>query len=181
MPEDEWGTAVQNYTQLYGNVGDFSSQLKQLEAAVKEKPDDPARRFLLGFEYGYLNYPQQAVRELGKAVELEGRGMRPPGGCTISLPRRSALRWWARFPRPPHRPGPLLPALRRPPRRRPRRARLDFWRLAQLPLASPEARKCLWARFCLRTARGLTEPKAWTAAKEFLLVPLGLAQSWLLE
>ena len=73
LPEDKWGTVVQNYTQLYGNVGDYTNQLKALEAAAKEKPDDPALRFLLGFQYGYLNYPQQAVRELGKAVQLEGR------------------------------------------------------------------------------------------------------------
>ena len=73
LPEDKWGTVVQNYTQLYGNVGDYTSQFKALEAAVKEKPDDPALRFLLGFQYGYLNYPQQAVKQLGKAVELEGR------------------------------------------------------------------------------------------------------------
>lgn len=64
---------VQNYTQLYGNIGDFTNELKALEAAVKAKPDDPALRFLLGFQYGYLNYPKQAVDELGKAVELEGR------------------------------------------------------------------------------------------------------------
>jgi hypothetical protein len=73
LPEDKWGTIVQNYTQLYGNIGDYTAQLKQLEAAVKQKPEDPALRFLLGYHYGYLNYPQQAVRELGKAVELEGR------------------------------------------------------------------------------------------------------------
>ncbi len=73
LPEDKWGAVVQNYTQLYGNIGDFTNELKSLEAAVKAKPDDPALRFLLGFQYGYLNYPKQAVDELGKAVELEGR------------------------------------------------------------------------------------------------------------
>jgi hypothetical protein len=73
LPEDKWGAVVQNYTQLYGNIGDFTNELKTLEAAVKAKPDDPALRFLLGFQYGYLNYPKQAVDELGKAVELEGR------------------------------------------------------------------------------------------------------------
>jgi Flp pilus assembly protein TadD len=73
LPEDNWGTVAQHYTQLYGNIKDYTSQLKNLENAVKEKPNDPALRFLLGFHYGYLNYPQQAVRELGKAVELEGR------------------------------------------------------------------------------------------------------------
>jgi hypothetical protein len=73
LPEDQWGTVVTNYTQLYGNIADYTNQLQALEAAVKAKPEDPALRFLLGFHYGYLNYPQQAVRELGKAVALEGR------------------------------------------------------------------------------------------------------------
>ncbi len=73
LPEDQWGVVVQNYKQLYGNPGDFTQQLKSLEAAVKATPDDPALRFLLGFQYGYLDYPKQAVDELGKAVELEGR------------------------------------------------------------------------------------------------------------
>ena len=73
LPEDKWGAVVQNYKQLYGNAGDYTSQLKVLEAAVKEKPEDPAMRFLLGFQYGYLDFPQQAERELGKAVQLEGR------------------------------------------------------------------------------------------------------------
>jgi hypothetical protein len=32
--------------------------------------DSPGKRFLLGFHYGYLGYPKEAVRELDKAVEL---------------------------------------------------------------------------------------------------------------
>ncbi len=73
LPEDKWGTVVENYTQLYGNIEDYTRQLKELENAVKQDPENPALRFLVGYHFGYLNYPQQAVRELGKAVELEGR------------------------------------------------------------------------------------------------------------
>jgi hypothetical protein len=73
LPEDKWGTVVQNYTQLYGEIEDYTRQLKELENAVKQDPDNPALRFLVGYHFGYLNYPQQAVRELGKAVALEGR------------------------------------------------------------------------------------------------------------
>ncbi len=73
LPEDKWGTVVQNYTQLYGNNSDYSNQLKSLETARTQDPKNPALRFLLGFHYGYLGYPKEAVRELGKAVELEGR------------------------------------------------------------------------------------------------------------
>ena len=71
LPEDKWGTVVENYTQLYGNIGDYTSQLRALEAARTAKPDNPALRLLLGFHFGYLGYPQQAVRELDKAVQLD--------------------------------------------------------------------------------------------------------------
>ena len=73
VPEDKWGTVIQNYTQLYGNPGDYNNQLKALEAARTKDPKNPALRFLLGFHYGYLGYPKEAVRELGKSVELEPR------------------------------------------------------------------------------------------------------------
>ena len=73
LPVEKSGAAIENYKQLYGNVGDYTSQLKNLEKARDAKPDDPAIRFLLGFHFGYLGYPKQAVRELDKAVELQPR------------------------------------------------------------------------------------------------------------
>ena len=36
---------------------------------------DAALRFLLGWHYGYLGYPKQAVRELNKTVELAPSGL----------------------------------------------------------------------------------------------------------
>jgi tetratricopeptide (TPR) repeat protein len=73
LPENEWGTVVQNYTQLYGNPGDYNSQLLGLEKARTSNPNNAAIRFLLGFHYGYLQYPQQAVRELSQSIVLEPR------------------------------------------------------------------------------------------------------------
>jgi tetratricopeptide (TPR) repeat protein len=73
LPEDKWGAAVENYKQLYGNIQNYTDQLKALEKARDAKPDDAAIRFLLGFHFGYLGYPKQAVRELDKAVELQPR------------------------------------------------------------------------------------------------------------
>jgi tetratricopeptide (TPR) repeat protein len=73
LPEERWGTVVENYRQLYGNIGDYTAQLKALEGVAQEKPNDPALRFLLGYHFGYLGYPKQATRELGTAVGLEGR------------------------------------------------------------------------------------------------------------
>ena len=69
LPEDQWGSVVSNYRELYGNPSDYKAQLKTLEAARKEK-ESPALEFLLGYHYGYLGYPREAVRELDKAISL---------------------------------------------------------------------------------------------------------------
>jgi Flp pilus assembly protein TadD len=70
LPPDKWGTVIANYKELYTNIGDYTGQLRALEKARDEKPDDPGLRFLLGWHYGYLGYPKQAVRELNKTLEL---------------------------------------------------------------------------------------------------------------
>ena len=70
LPNDQWGVVAGNYRELYGRVDDYTTQLRALEAAVKSKPSDPAMRFLLGYHYGYLGFPQQAVDQLNQAVSL---------------------------------------------------------------------------------------------------------------
>jgi tetratricopeptide (TPR) repeat protein len=75
LPEGEWGAVAKNYSQLYGNVADYSNQLKALEKARTAKPDDPALRFLLGYHFGYLGYPKQAVQELDKALDLQPKDL----------------------------------------------------------------------------------------------------------
>jgi len=70
LQEDQWGVVVTNYRELYGKVGAYTSQLRVLEKSVKQKPDDPATRFLLGFHYAYLGYPSHAVKQLDKTVSL---------------------------------------------------------------------------------------------------------------
>jgi hypothetical protein len=70
LPEDKWGVVVSNYSQLYGNIQDYTDQLKTLEKARDAKPDAPALHFLLGFHFGYLGYPKHAVKELDKALTL---------------------------------------------------------------------------------------------------------------
>ncbi|HUY36093.1 MAG TPA: hypothetical protein VMV69_25360 [Pirellulales bacterium] len=70
LREDQWGVVVTNYRELYGRVGAYTSQLRALEKSAKQKPDDPATRFLLGFHYAYLGYPSHAVKQLDKTVEL---------------------------------------------------------------------------------------------------------------
>lgn len=71
LPEAEWGNVVKNYTELYPNIQKYTDQIRAAEKARDEKPDDNAVRFLLGYHFGYLNYPKQAVRELDKALDIE--------------------------------------------------------------------------------------------------------------
>jgi tetratricopeptide (TPR) repeat protein len=70
LPEDKWGVVISNYSQLYGNPVDYNNQIKALEKARDEHPDNPAIHFLLGFQFGYLGYPKHAVRELDQAMTI---------------------------------------------------------------------------------------------------------------
>jgi tetratricopeptide (TPR) repeat protein len=69
LPEEHWNVVVAHYEELYGASGTYASQLRALEAAA-DKADGPALRFLLGYHYGYLGYPKEAVRELDKTLKL---------------------------------------------------------------------------------------------------------------
>jgi tetratricopeptide (TPR) repeat protein len=75
LPEGDWGNVVKNYDQIYPNFQNYTDQVKTLEKARKTHPDDPAMRFLLGYHFGYLGYPKQAVRELDKALDLQPRDL----------------------------------------------------------------------------------------------------------
>jgi tetratricopeptide (TPR) repeat protein len=70
LPADKWGVVSGNYRQLYSNIQDYTDKLRVLEKARDEKPNEPAFHFLLGWHYGYLGYPKQAIPELNKAIEL---------------------------------------------------------------------------------------------------------------
>jgi hypothetical protein len=70
LPQDKWGTVVIHYKELYSNIQDYTNQLRALEKERLSKPDSPGLRFLLGYHFGYLGYPKQAVRELDKALEF---------------------------------------------------------------------------------------------------------------
>ncbi len=69
-PEDQWGAIAGNYAQYYPNIQDYTNQLRALEQSARNaNPPDPAQNFLLGYHYGYLGYPQQAVTQLDKALD----------------------------------------------------------------------------------------------------------------
>lgn len=70
LAQDKWETVVKNYRELYGKVDDYTNQLRALEKAAREKPDEPSLRFLLGYHYGFLGYPKEAVQQLEKCTNL---------------------------------------------------------------------------------------------------------------
>ncbi len=71
LPQDKWGAVVQNYRELYPNIQNYTNQLRSLESARTSNPNDAGLRFLVGYHYGYLGYPAQAVKELDRAVALQ--------------------------------------------------------------------------------------------------------------
>lgn len=70
LPKDKWGVVVSNAQDLYGNYQDYTTHLRALENAVREKPDNPAQRFLIGFHYAYLGFPRDAVAQLDKTLKV---------------------------------------------------------------------------------------------------------------
>jgi thioredoxin-like negative regulator of GroEL len=107
LPQDRWGVVVSNRRELYNNPNSYNFQLQQLESAVHANPKDHAQRFLLAYQYAYLGYPQPAVAQLDKVVELE-----PHDEMAAQL--RSAL-----VPRLPAAGAPVItPGVVRPARDR---------------------------------------------------------------
>jgi hypothetical protein len=73
LPQEKWGTVVENYRELYGDSQAYSNQLRALEAAVRRQPDSPALRFLLGYHYLFLDYPQPALGQLDQVLKLNAQ------------------------------------------------------------------------------------------------------------
>ncbi len=71
LPDSEWGNVIKNRDDIYGNPGEYNSQLNALEGARDAKPDDPALHFLLGFHYGALEQSEQAIEELDRTIQLQ--------------------------------------------------------------------------------------------------------------
>jgi hypothetical protein len=68
LPEHRWGVVLSNFRELYSD-NSYTTQLRALEASVRAE-DSAAKRFLLGFHYGFLGYPKTSVEQLDRAIEL---------------------------------------------------------------------------------------------------------------
>ena len=121
LPDSEWGNVVTNYTQLYPDIQQYTNQIRAAEKARDADPDDGAIRFLLGYHFGFLNYPKQAVRELDKALDIEPRDvgaqkLRDMFAKQGGLPARAPSippdpgKVEAQKPAPPEARPPALPA-----------------------------------------------------------------------
>jgi hypothetical protein len=71
LPTAEWGDVVSHYSKLYGNPRDYTNQLRALEEAIRMHDDDPALRFVAGFEFGYLGFVEQSLVHLDEAMMYE--------------------------------------------------------------------------------------------------------------
>jgi tetratricopeptide (TPR) repeat protein len=70
LPPEKWDVVIKNFRDLYGKGEDYTTQLRALEKLAREKPEDPALRFLLGYHYGFLGYPDEAAKQLEKCVSI---------------------------------------------------------------------------------------------------------------
>jgi tetratricopeptide (TPR) repeat protein len=55
---------------LYGNVADYTTQLRQLESYVQQNPGSSDARFLLAYHYLTAGYPDAAQTQLGEVNKL---------------------------------------------------------------------------------------------------------------
>ncbi|MBI3862835.1 MAG: tetratricopeptide repeat protein, partial [Planctomycetia bacterium] len=102
LPKEQWGVIIANYEELYGKRTDYTEQLHTLEKAIKDKPAEPALRFLAGFHYAYLGFATEAVDQLDAGLKLAPRD---------EMARRLRNEMRAKLANPTKAPAPLLPGL----------------------------------------------------------------------
>ena len=56
-----------HYRDFYSDPREYTRQLRVLEKAIGNKPENPALRFLSGYHYGYLGFVKQSIEQLDKA------------------------------------------------------------------------------------------------------------------
>jgi tetratricopeptide (TPR) repeat protein len=99
LPSEQWGVVVTHYRELYGQAKDYTAQLRALETAIREKPDQPTLRFLAGYHFGYLGFVNPSIEQLDKALKLT------PGDA-LARQLRDEMRSKLLKPVPPPPPAP---------------------------------------------------------------------------
>ena len=64
VPECRWDAVACGMVRLYRKPQDYTDALRALEKERDSKPDEPALRLLLGYQYTFLGHAREAVREL---------------------------------------------------------------------------------------------------------------------
>lgn len=68
LPPEQWGFFVENHANYYEQPRHYTRQIRRLEDAIDVDPDSTELRLLLGYHYGYLGYPAEAIVELDAAL-----------------------------------------------------------------------------------------------------------------
>ena len=116
---------------LYGNVTEYTSQLRALERHCQEKPDDAAARFVLAYHYLIAGHDQDAATQLKFVVERQPEDQVAKRMLEALSPAEPA----AEAPAPRNRPPPQ-------PRPRPRPARRPIWWAIGEPSATAPPSSC---------------------------------------
>ena len=72
LDAEEWGYVVKDFDRFY--QGDaFVRHIKQLDEYIEKNPQSAYAYFVRGYEYGFLDYKEAAIKDLRRAFELEPR------------------------------------------------------------------------------------------------------------
>ncbi len=70
LPVQKWGLVLRSFGDYFPHVGQYTQQLRALEAEVTRNPRSPDGRFLLAYHYGYLGHRAEAIAELRQVLML---------------------------------------------------------------------------------------------------------------
>lgn len=70
LPAADWDLVARDYRAYFGTAGNFTRQLRGVEAAVRDLPQDAEARLMLGYLYSALGHPAEAADQLREAQRL---------------------------------------------------------------------------------------------------------------
>ncbi len=74
LPPESWGLVITNHRAYFGTSVRYTRHLRALEAFVAQQPDAWPARLLLGYEYGYLGFKDEALKQLAISSKLAPQG-----------------------------------------------------------------------------------------------------------